>query len=218
MVTLIVPWYRSKSERHNSELLGALFSNLSAPGVTRVLLATEGAPPPVSHPLLEIVECKTRPTFWELFELVRDEGPFAILNADCSIVDARYVAELGPRQCLWITRWGVHHGKPGNGRYYLDGGADCFAFGAVPDDLPRSDVAPGQSYCDRVIGRELSEAGYELRNLPWAVPIIHFHAERIEAEDNDRPSFGLYTEFFVRPTGEHRSDKWVEPYVERSSV
>jgi len=167
--------------------------------------------------LLELVECERRPTFWSLFELVR-EGPFCVLNADCSLVDARFIATLEGRQSLWVTRWGIKHGSPGNGRYYLDGGADCFAFAAVPNDLPRIPCAPGESYCDRVLGVELARAGYELRNLPWAVPVIHFHAERIPEEDRTRPATGEYCAFFVKPTGEHRSDRWKEPYVDRPKV
>ena len=218
MPTIIVPWYRSSSERHNSELLGALFSNLSAPGVERLICVSEDPPPPVSHPKLEFVTVDARPTFWRLFELVRDEGPFAVLNADCAIQDARHLSVLREPDCLWVTRWGVHHGKPGNGRYYLDGGADLFGFACVPDRLPKIPCAPGEVYCDRVLGRELQKAGYRPRNLPWAVPLIHFHAERVRLEDEERPATGEYTNWFAVPEGEPRSPLWHEPFVARPSV
>lgn len=215
MVTLIIPWYRSLSERHNSELLGALMTNLQAPGVTRVLLVSEVDPPALHHERLEFVSVPERPNFWRLFELVRDEGPFAVVNADCAVVDARPIAGLGVDDCLWITRWDVHHGAPLGRRYSLGGGADLFAFGTVPDRCERGEWAPGEVYCDRPLGAALVAAGYNVRNTPWAVPVLHFHAERVRQEDIDRPSSGEYTPFTVLPSFENRSPLWSEPFIDK---
>jgi hypothetical protein len=217
MVALLVPWYRSDSPRHNSELLGALFENLQAPGVDRLILVCDGDSPPVHHDRLEVVEHSGRPTFWDLFELARGAGPFAIVNADCSIVDLRHVAALGPDEWLWVTRWNIRRGEPCGAarRYALDGGADLFAFPSVPERLPHEAWAPGEVYCDRALGLAMAEAGYAAFNRPWAVPILHYHAERVRAEDERRPASGKFAPFSVRPTFDFRSPLWHEPFAEK---
>lgn len=215
MATLVVPWYQSSSERHNSELLGALFSNLSCPGVSRILLVSETDPPPVRHEKLEFVSVKGRPTFWDLFDLVQGEGPFAVVNADCAVQDARFVDTLEGLECLWVTRWDVNYGAPLPDRYKLSWGADLFGFPSVPAKLPREPWAPGEVYCDRVLGVALVEAGYQVRNLPWAVPVVHLHARRVRDEDENRPSSGTFRAFSIVPTADHRSPLWSEPFCAR---
>ena len=216
MALVILPWYRSDSPRHNSELMMALFHNLQCPGVDRVYLVSEYDPPSLAHSKLEFIRVDERPSFSSLFGLAATvPGPFIIVNADCALVDARAVDRLEPNDALWITRWDVRNGAPLSSRYALSWGADAFAFPAVPDRLPENVGAPGEAYCDRVIGRALAEAGYRVRNLPWAVPLLHFHAERVRSEDERRPSSGEYTAYSVRPTDELRSPLWKEPFVER---
>jgi hypothetical protein len=206
--TLIVPWYRSRSERHNAELLGALFANLRAPGVERVLLVSECDPPPVHDPRLEVVPCQRRPTWWELFELVRDEGPFAIVNADCAVVDARHIATLGAEQCLWISRWEV---CPAPHRYLLARyGADLFGFGSVPDRIAGLAGHPGEYSADTFLGEALEAASYQVRNLPCAVPPVHFHAERDRSEEIARPGLGSECGYHSEPSGDHPSPLWSE--------
>lgn len=193
----------------------ALFHTLNAPGVDRVLVVSECSPPPLFHSKVEYVATEKRPTFWELFELARGIGPFAICNADCGIVDARAVDTLSGDHCFWVTRWELRYGAPIAHRYVLSYGADLFAFPEVPERLERGPWAPGEVYCDRVLGRALAESNYLLSNPAWGVPIIHFHHERVRAEDEERPATGEYRAFGIRPTEHLRSPLWTEPFVER---
>jgi hypothetical protein len=217
MVALLVPWYRSDSPRHNSELLGALFENLQSPGVDRLILVCDGDAPPVHHQRLEVVEHSGRPTFWDLFELARGLGPFAIVNADCSVIDARHIATLEHPDWLWVTRWSIRRGEPCGAarRYALDWGADLFAFPRVPDHLPHGPWAPGEVFCDRALGVAMRDAGYVAHNRPWAVPCLHYHAERVRGEDERRPASGKYVAFSVRPEIDGRSPLWSEPFEQK---
>ena len=207
MATLIVPWYRPHSDRHASELLCALIGSLRAPGLERLLLVSESEPPPLFDPRLEFVRTPARASWWDLFELVRDEGPFAICNADCAVVDLRHVALLLPHECLWISRW-----EPdGNSRYRCAlYGADLFAFAAVPDRIEGHPGMPGEYGGDTRLGQALEAAGYRVRNLPCAVPIIHYHAERSPLDELSRPGLGQPCGYHCEPAGDYPSPLWRE--------
>jgi hypothetical protein len=216
VATILLPWYHSLSPRHQSELMLALFHTLTAPGVDRVLLVSEVPGPPLSHPRLEFVSAPRRPTFWDLFEVARGVGPFAICNADCGIIDARAIDTLRGDLCFWVTRWDVRYGAPLCHRYALSYGADLFAFPEVPERLERGPWAPGEVYCDRVLGRALSDANYLLSNPALGVPVVHFHHERVRVEDEMRPATGRYQAFAIKPTEHLRSPLWSEPFIERN--
>jgi hypothetical protein len=212
---LVIPWYVSECPRHNSEIMLALFHNLTAPGVDRVVVVSEQGAPSIQHPRLEFVSAPARPSFWDLFEVVRDQGPFAVANADCAVVDLRLVDKLRGDAAFWTTRWDVYPGRPVGDRYRLSWGADLFAFAGAPDLLERGPWAPGEVYCDRAIGRAMVEAGYQVSNPSWGVPVLHFHASRVRSEDARRASSGIYKAFSVRPTELPRSPIWSEPFVEK---
>jgi hypothetical protein len=158
----------------------ALGYTARAPGVDRLLIVTESRAPYVGPPG-KLIRLERRPSFWDLFDLVRGHpGPFAVLNADCALFDARVIDTLRGDQALWVTRWQLRKRPRPNELYWFDTsggdyGADLFAFASVPERLPRDGCMPGEAYCDRVIGTTATEAGYQLRNLPCAVPIVHFH-------------------------------------------
>lgn len=193
----------------------ALFHNLGAPGVDRVLIVSEVDGPRMQHPKLEFVSAPSRPTFWDLFEVARGCGPFAIVNADCAVVDLTLVDKLRAPDAYWVTRWDVYPGRPVGDRYRLSWGADLFAFAEVPDLLEKGPWAPGEVYCDRALGGALVEAGYSLTNPAWGVPVLHFHASRVREEDQARPASGKYKAFSIPPTVPPRSSLWTEPFCAR---
>lgn len=193
---LVTPYHVSKSENRNREYRICLRKNLENPLIKAVILMSSERiidPDLVFNPKVRIFHTRSRPTYWDAFEtgekhrkriFNRSDSILIVCNSDIYVSEEsvkQMSHRLDKRSCLALSRWNAFLTDDLTVDYELYDHCDSQDTWVFLNTVKRGKykIEMGIPGCDNRLAKELTRAGYEVKNPARSIVTNHLHISEV---------------------------------------